>query len=120
MFWGGLLGYHTVFVHNEHADINFYYPYSFNYFQYTLLITLYPLFILPAFFTKQRIIATVAAGSSASFVIEMIRLSSLMKSIDIIVVFKNVLYLLPFMGFAFSLLWVVLVSNAAGKIRIQG
>lgn len=106
----GLLGYYTVLTNEISTDFgNIYLPYIFSYPKFILLISLYPLFILPAFFSKWKYLLTVFAGTCASIIIEMFRSGDIISATGTAI----------FTGFTFTLLWVLFVGLAGRRSKIQ-
>ncbi len=108
----GILGYYTILASAQSNDFgNMFSPYIFNYFQFILVITLYPLFILPAYFAKGKNVLTVFSGAFASLLIETIRGMVINKSSNIPDLFASASISALFMGFTFTLLWVICVGS---------
>lgn len=114
----GLVGYHTVWV-NKDVELFQNNPFIFSHLQFIGLITVYPLLMLPAYFSRRKILLTLAAGTLASIIIEAVRQIFQRGIKD--VTWSNlpdILYVAAmtsiFMGFAFSLLWVT-GMGLAGK-----
>lgn len=111
----GLLGYFS-------AGEPLIYLGSFSYPKFVALITLYPLFILPAFFAKYNYLMTVVAGTCASIIIESFRIFDSMTMT--VTMFDLLLKIIPLIllsafskGFIFTLLWFIGVGYTGKRVR---
>ncbi|MFA6010217.1 MAG: hypothetical protein WC799_09545 [Desulfobacteraceae bacterium] len=111
----GLLGYFS-------AGEPLIYLGSFSYPEFVALITLYPLFILPAFFAKYNYLMTVAAGTCTSIIIESFRIfDSMTITITMFDLFLKIIPLILLSafskGFIFTFLWFIGVGYTGKRVR---
>lgn len=110
----GLFGYYAVMTNGIPSDSgNIYHPYIFSYPKFILLISLYPLFILPAFFSKRKFLFTLIAGTCASLIIEICRALEFGEGSS------YAINAVMFTGFPFTLLWVLFMGFAGRQPKIQ-
>lgn len=95
---------------------------AFSFPTFVVLMTLYPLFILPAFFAKYNYLLTVAAGTCVSIIIESFRImDSNAIPVTMYDPFLKIILLILLSafskGFIFTLIWLITVGYTVKRVK---
>lgn len=118
----GAISFHSVVIKTDGGAL-YVPPNTYSLIEFIGLISLYPLFILPAYFSKSKVSASIFTGACASFFIEVYGFLSNSKvekfdhlnSVDLLTPVALALLLALVKGLAFSTLWIVIVNDASAE-----